>query len=315
MKLSVIIPNYNSSQTILTTIESIIAQNYPVTEIIVVDDASTDDSVELIRHTYSKTKIIANSRNHGAAYSRNVGIANAKGDLVLFVDSDVSLGKGLISTLITNVSRADILYPRIEYANSMSMYPNSKNDEAYLLISPIFLITKGALNKLNGSYFDEHYRIYGEDTDFFLRCKLLGLTCLYVSDSVAVHIVNKPQYREERYFLEVRNTIYGAVKFRGIKNINELDHAFKFTNIAKLYLCGCFNFNLFDAQAAGFDKSKGDLYKALALFRSHNKLTPKNILFRLSLTIHAIMSALPLIPIACRARRNLKLLTNGHSRV
>jgi glycosyltransferase involved in cell wall biosynthesis len=315
VKLSIIIPNYNSSKSIGDTLDSLIDQRVPIYELIVIDDASTDNSLKLIKKKYPKVKIYENKKNLGAAFARNLGIKKSNGDYILFVDADVVLSKNTLSRMIKTIKHADIVFPKIVYKNGLIMYPNSKQDEKYLLISPAFLMTRRAINKLRGLYFDENYRIYGEDTDFFLKCKLLGLTCLYIPDAEAVHVVNKPKYREERYYLEVKNNIYGTVKYFGFKNINELDHCFKIRNIVKLHLCGFFNFNLFDAQAVGYDKSKGSLYKALKLFRPKNKIINKNIFFRLSLTINAIIRALPLIPIALRNRRDLKLLTNKYNKV
>lgn len=88
--ISIIIPVYNAENYIKDTIESILAQDYSNFEVILVNDCSTDNSVEII-DSYredSRIRLINNSRNCGAAESRNVGICQAKGDYIAFIDSD-----------------------------------------------------------------------------------------------------------------------------------------------------------------------------------------------------------------------------------
>ena len=80
MKLSIVIPNYNGSKTILKTIKSI-PKEY---EIIVVDDCSTDDSVKLIEKKFPKVKVVKLDKNSGAAKARNTGVKDSKGELILF---------------------------------------------------------------------------------------------------------------------------------------------------------------------------------------------------------------------------------------
>ena len=88
-KVSVIVPTYNASSTIEKCLESILNQDYPDLELIVVDDASNDDTLKKV--STFKTKIISNQKNYGAAYSRNVGVENTTSEIVVFVDSDVTL--------------------------------------------------------------------------------------------------------------------------------------------------------------------------------------------------------------------------------
>src|ERR1700683_5126974 len=99
MKISIIIPNYNSEKTISKTLNSIISQKMHNFEIIVVDDCSTDNSLQIISQ-YPKVNIIKNNKNHGPAYTRNKGIKNATGDILFFVDSDVYLEKNFIDILL-----------------------------------------------------------------------------------------------------------------------------------------------------------------------------------------------------------------------
>ncbi len=89
-KISVIIPVYNSGQYVLETIHSILNQTYPVYEIIVVNDGSTDTTrqvVESIKNDFSQI-ILLNQENSGPAAARNNGIKNATGEYIAFCDAD-----------------------------------------------------------------------------------------------------------------------------------------------------------------------------------------------------------------------------------
>ena len=86
-KVSVIIPTYNSAQFIIETLESVFAQTYKNYEVIVVDDGSTDNTKEVLKPYMSKIRYIY-KENGGPASARNVGIKNARGEYIAFLDSD-----------------------------------------------------------------------------------------------------------------------------------------------------------------------------------------------------------------------------------
>lgn len=85
--VSVIIPAYRAAGTICRAIDSILAQTVPADEIIVVDDGSPDDQVELIKR-YGPPVILVQRANGKAAAARNTGIERASGELVAFLDAD-----------------------------------------------------------------------------------------------------------------------------------------------------------------------------------------------------------------------------------
>jgi glycosyltransferase involved in cell wall biosynthesis len=91
LKISVIIPTYNRSITLLQAVHSVLQQTYPVSEILICDDGSTDDSKEKIRQLNNPlVKWIECGRNGAPAIPRNIGIARATGEWVAFLDSDDS---------------------------------------------------------------------------------------------------------------------------------------------------------------------------------------------------------------------------------
>lgn len=85
--VSVVIPNYNYGRFVAETIESALAQTVPVDEIVVVDDGSTDDSVEVVKRFGGKVRLIS-QRNEGVGAARNAGVANTSGEFVAFLDAD-----------------------------------------------------------------------------------------------------------------------------------------------------------------------------------------------------------------------------------
>lgn len=86
--ISVVIPAYNRGNTIKRCINSVLRQTYPVDEIIVIDDGSTDDTIERISEINSDIVRVLEQKHRGAQAARNMGIREAKGDYIAFLDSD-----------------------------------------------------------------------------------------------------------------------------------------------------------------------------------------------------------------------------------
>ncbi|TAH19339.1 MAG: glycosyltransferase family 2 protein [Cytophagales bacterium] len=89
MKVSVIMPVYNAEKYITTAVESILNQTFQDFELILIDDCSTDASVQIIKAIQSsKIQLLHTPQNSGAAASRNLGIAAANGEYIAFLDAD-----------------------------------------------------------------------------------------------------------------------------------------------------------------------------------------------------------------------------------
>ncbi|MEM7282776.1 MAG: glycosyltransferase family 2 protein [Pseudomonadota bacterium] len=85
--VSVVMPAYNSADFILESLHSVFSQSYGNTEVIVVDDGSTDSTPDVLRRLGDRVRVI-NQRNAGAPAARNRGIQAAKGQYIAFIDSD-----------------------------------------------------------------------------------------------------------------------------------------------------------------------------------------------------------------------------------
>jgi glycosyltransferase involved in cell wall biosynthesis len=86
--ISAIIPTYNRENTILRCIDSVLRQTYPVSEIIVVDDGSSDRTLQLVEEAYGNKIKIIKQLHKGAQAARNAGIMVAQGEYIAFLDSD-----------------------------------------------------------------------------------------------------------------------------------------------------------------------------------------------------------------------------------
>lgn len=89
LPISVVMPVYNGEKYIKKTIESILSQTYSNFELLIIDDCGNDKSMEIVRNTNdNRIRIITNEQNMGIAYSRNVGIKNARGKYIALMDDD-----------------------------------------------------------------------------------------------------------------------------------------------------------------------------------------------------------------------------------
>ena len=86
-KVSVIIPTYNNGRYVADAVESALAQTYPLLEVIVVDDGSSDDTEEVLRPYRGRIRYVF-QENGGPSAARNTGIHEARGDVIAFLDAD-----------------------------------------------------------------------------------------------------------------------------------------------------------------------------------------------------------------------------------
>jgi len=127
VKISIIIPIYNSEKYLYKCIESVINQTLREIEIICIDDGSTDSSLSILEKFKEKDNriIVISQRNEGAGVARNVGIKNANGEFVIFIDSDDFYpGNYVLEKLYKNakINNAKIC------GGSMSSYSTANNE-------------------------------------------------------------------------------------------------------------------------------------------------------------------------------------------
>ena len=120
MKLSIVIPSYNQARYLEDCLESAYSQTVQAHEILVVDDGSTDNSLEIAkRFEFSEFPLISSpvrvisQVNKGLASARNTGIMNATGDYILFLDADDMLEENAVERILAEAraTNADVIAP------------------------------------------------------------------------------------------------------------------------------------------------------------------------------------------------------------
>lgn len=108
--ISVIVPAYNEEKRIKKCVDSILNQTYENLELIVINDGSTDNTVDVLKSIKDKRLKIISIKNHGQGYARNLGIKKSSGSLITFVDSDDYISNNMIEKLYSNLqdNKSDI---------------------------------------------------------------------------------------------------------------------------------------------------------------------------------------------------------------
>lgn len=221
--VAVTIVTYNSARFIRRCLEWVLDQDYPHTEIIVVDNASTDDTVRALRGFEDRVRIAYNPVNTGFAAAQNQAIALSDADWVLTLNPDVRLTRTFISTLLAAAQSdpaigsacgkllamsEDFEIPPQPVFDSTGIYftPNLRHFDRgsrtadtgqYDRLEYVFGATGAAALyrrdmirdiSIGGEFFDSDFFAYREDADVAWRAQLLGWRCLYVPAAAAYHV-------------------------------------------------------------------------------------------------------------------------------
>lgn len=131
--ISVIIPNYNKDGIIGKCLEAVFSSRYDNYEVIVVDDCSTDNSVEIIKKF--RCKLIQLDKNSGASKARNVGASNSKGEILFFTDSDCLLQENTLA--IVNKAMKENENGRVVIGGTYTLVPF--DDTFYSTFQSVFV--------------------------------------------------------------------------------------------------------------------------------------------------------------------------------
>ena len=174
-KVSIIITNFNRKEFLSRSIRSCLEQSLSRninTEIIVVDDGSTDDSMKLLEMFKDSVKIIKLKKNRGVAYASNVGIKKSSGDFVLRLDADDFLNKYAIqflSEVLINNKNLDFVYCDHFRADEMGFKEELiklDNFEVLFEHGAGVMFKRRVFNKIG--FYDESLKNC-EDYDFLIR--------------------------------------------------------------------------------------------------------------------------------------------------
>jgi GT2 family glycosyltransferase len=203
--------NYNGVRYLDRSLAALEPLRASVREVLLIDDASTDASVELVQTRFQWVRVLSLPRNAGAAAARNAALDAAQGDRVLIVDNDVYVPPNCVdrlSQVLDEHPAAGVAMARIvpadhpdriqfdaaepHFIGLMSLGPADQPlSEAPTaprpvgsMISSCFLVDRSRLGDL---YFDEDFFVYLEDHDFGLRVRGRGLEVISVPDVVCLH--------------------------------------------------------------------------------------------------------------------------------
>jgi GT2 family glycosyltransferase len=205
-QLSVVIPTHNRCEETLNAIKSIYNQDTAKSfEIIVVDDGSTHDCSSFIKKCFSKVRVITLSMNRGPAVARNIGIKEAKGKIIVGLDSDVTFASPfLIDTIFSIFERqpniAGLAFRILlsdKYTDDYGRWwhPRSiKEDAGKPFYTDYFSGTGYAFRREvfdKAGYFPEDLFMHGEENDIVLRILDAGFEILYCPDIVVLHKVSQ----------------------------------------------------------------------------------------------------------------------------
>ena len=180
--ISVIVPAYNSQKTIKETIESVLQQTFTDFELIIVDDGSQDNTLEVINSIRDERIQVFSYENKGASANRNRGLAKSEGEFIAFLDGDDLWTEDKLEAQLAalqNNPQADVAYSWTDCIDENSQflrrggYPTAEgNILPHLLLLDILengsnpLIRRQALLAIGG--FDESLQA-GQDWDLYLR--------------------------------------------------------------------------------------------------------------------------------------------------
>ena len=212
--VSIVILSYNTKQLLEACLTSIYTQiKQTPFEVIVVDNASTDASCEMVKKKFKKARLIQNSENVGFAKGNNIAAEHAKGEFLLFLNSDTEVVDDTLKEMIgylQNNKQVGITggklveaskKPQQSYGRFLTFtsvflllfFPSLVHKKEYLTskevdwVSGAFMLIRRSLFTSVGS-FDPHFFMYVEDMELCLRIKKAGYTTVYFPHASVKHV-------------------------------------------------------------------------------------------------------------------------------
>jgi GT2 family glycosyltransferase len=239
--VSVIIVNWNGKDYLKDCLQSLRAQTFSDYEVILVDNGSTDGSVEWIRENFPGwVRVLANKRNEGFSGGNNRGIRASSGKYIVLLNNDARADPRWLEELVKMAEenpRAGMLACKIYLQGGSKIIDNvghlmyrdglnrgrgrleadqghyEKIEEVFFPSGCAALYRREMLEEVG--LFDEDFFAYGDDTDLGLKGRLAGWKCLYVPGAVVHHRYSQSSgaYSALKAFYVERNRVWIAVKY------------------------------------------------------------------------------------------------------
>ncbi len=209
---SAIVVSYNSERFIRQCLDAVLASDYPVSEVVVVDNASQDETCSVVE-SICDARLIRNAENLGFAGGCNVGLSHVTGQVVAFVNPDVivqpswigQMAKVMAEEPSVAIAGGKLLYPdqrTIQHAGGFLHYPlaladhygygqpddgkwDQQRDVEYVTGAAV-AARREALEDLGG-FDEEFFPAYFEETDLCWRARQAGQRVVYVPSAVGIH--------------------------------------------------------------------------------------------------------------------------------
>jgi len=256
--VSVIILTYNGSEYIKPLLDSLLNQSYPQErmEILVVDNASNDETLSIIRENFTSVKIIALEKNIGFAAGNNQALLHAGHDLLVFLNQDTICHPGFLPSLVNRMEadntlaacNPNIITPEVEGFGTMDpdfrlaslffcdlvpfgygqnrIIDGQSMSRTKLLSGCAFIIRRETISKLE-YLFDEQLWMYAEDTDLSLRMHNMAKNICVIREAIVYHLHKSNMELEKRRLLTAAGAIKNRV-FAFYKNMSGLEFFFFF---------------------------------------------------------------------------------------
>ncbi|MBK8981153.1 MAG: glycosyltransferase family 2 protein [Ignavibacteria bacterium] len=232
--------NYNGVKFLKDCFESLIRQSFRDFEIIFVDNASTDGSVEFMKENFTLPfiKIVTSKRNLGFAGGNNLGLSECSGEFIVLLNNDTTVDKFWLEKLIDCIEpyRNTGIAQSLVYTEGIPLKYYEMNGTINLLghnimrvfeigkdgIGEIFqatgcsLIIRKELVKSLGEFFPEEYFAYSEDTFLCFSVKFRGLKIMHTSESIVYHKgggASKDRKASHLFFYQERNRLLNFLLF------------------------------------------------------------------------------------------------------
>lgn len=307
IKVSIIVPMFNCSEYIADTLNSIINQNFTDYEIIVVDDGSTDDSLDIAYETLKESEIphkIIHQRNSGVSVARNHGIEVSRGDYLVFVDGDDYISENHLLELYNGKTDFSLVQFVKKDGDKLTEYitlnEKSISCEEFIklelqmkiLFNFCQLMYKSSIIKDNNIEFTSGV-VYGEDIEFALKALIYGDDISISSEATYIYIqhpssaINTSKFKRFD-FIQVLENIAEFYKSKGRENLADLITT---SRIPKAIFG---NMNYFFYNSYDFDEvmnrmNELDLFSKLSKYEGDKKFELKIKLFLFNPKLYYIM--------------------------
>ncbi|MDO5861140.1 glycosyltransferase family A protein [Methanobrevibacter sp.] len=304
IKVSVIVPVFNNSQYIGATLDSIINQDFDSFEIIIIDDGSSDNSLDIACEKLKATNIpnaIVHQENQGVSSARNKGIEISNGDYLVFVDADDIIAPNHLSSLYNGeceFSLTQLVKKEGENTSSPHIYSQENISTKEFIemelkmqipFNFVQLMYNADIIKSNSIKFSSDY-IYGEDTYFALTALSYG-DRISISNEITYYYIQHPtsaiRTSEFRRF-DIVDMFEELGKFYEKRGLSDLSKLITTSRIPKAIFgnMNYFFYNSYDFNDV-IDKMKEmDLLTKLSKFEGDSKFKLKIKLFLLNPKIY-----------------------------